>query len=126
MVFAIWGLAFKPGTDDVREASSAVMIRELVERGATVKAYDPVAMATITQEVEAGWVGTRLVLCDDQYDAVRDADALILATEWNLFRQPDFKAMERVMKNKAIFDGRNQYDPRRLREQGWEYVGIGR
>jgi UDPglucose 6-dehydrogenase len=126
MVFAIWGLAFKPGTDDVREASSAVMIRELVSRGATVKAYDPVAMETITQEIDADWVGTRLVLCDDQYEAVRDADALILATEWNLFRQPDFKAMERVMKSKAIFDGRNQYDPRRLREQGWEYVGIGR
>jgi UDPglucose 6-dehydrogenase len=126
MVFAIWGLAFKPGTDDVREASSAVMIRELVGRGATVKAYDPVAMETITQEIEAGWVGTSLVLCDDQYDAVSGADALILATEWNLFRQPDFKAMERSMKSKAIFDGRNQYDPRRLREQGWEYVGIGR
>ena len=126
MVFAIWGLAFKPGTDDVREASSAVMIRELVGRGATVKAYDPVAMETITQEIEAGWVGTRLVLCDDQYDAVSGADALILATEWNLFRQPDFRVMERVMKSKAIFDGRNQYDPRRLREQGWEYVGIGR
>ena len=126
LVFGMWGLAFKPGTDDVREASSAVMIRELVSRGATVKAYDPVAMATITQEIGAGWVGTSLFLCDDQYDAVRDADALILATEWNLFRQPDFKAMERVMKHKAIFDGRNQYDPKRLREQGWEYVGIGR
>ena len=126
LVFGMWGLAFKPGTDDVREASSAVMIRELVERGATVKAYDPVAMETITHEIDANWIGHQVLLCDHQYDAVKDANALILATEWNLFRQPDFKAMERVMKHKAIFDGRNQYDPKRLREQGWEYVGIGR
>jgi len=126
LVFGMWGLAFKPGTDDVREASSAVMIRELVERGAVVKAYDPVAMETITHEIDANWIGHQVLLCDHQYDAVKDANALILATEWNLFRQPDFKAMERVMKHKAIFDGRNQYDPKRLREQGWEYVGIGR
>ena len=126
LVFGMWGLAFKPGTDDVREASSAVMIRELVSRGATVKAYDPVAMETITHEIDANWIGRQVLLCDHQYDAVKDANALILATEWNLFRQPDFKAMERVMKHKAIFDGRNQYDPKRLREQGWEYVGIGR
>ena len=126
LVFGMWGLAFKPGTDDVREASSAVMIRELVERGAIVKAYDPVAMETITHEIDASWIGSKLILCDHQYDAIKEANALILATEWNLFRQPDFKAMERVMKNRAIFDGRNQYDPKRLREQGWEYVGIGR
>ncbi|MDB2425149.1 UDP-glucose/GDP-mannose dehydrogenase family protein [Litoricolaceae bacterium] len=126
LVFGMWGLAFKPGTDDVREASSAVMIRELVSRGATVKAYDPVAMETITHEIDANWIGHQVLLCDHQYDAVKDANALILATEWNLFRQPDFKAMERVMKHKAIFDGRNQYDPKRLRERGWEYVGIGR
>ena len=126
LVFGMWGLAFKPGTDDVREASSAVMIRELVSRGATVKVYDPVAMETIIHEIDANWIGHQVLLCDHQYDAVKDANALILATEWNLFRQPDFKAMERVMKHKAIFDGRNQYDPKRLREQGWEYVGIGR
>ena len=124
--FAVWGLAFKPGTDDVREASSAVMIRELVGRGAVVKAYDPAAMETITHEIDASWISSKLILCDHQYDAVKDVNALILATEWNLFRQPDFKAMERVMKNRTIFDGRNQYDPKRLREQGWEYVGIGR
>ena len=126
IVFAMWGLAFKPGTDDVREAPSAVMIRELANRGATIRAFDPVAMKTIIHEVEADWIGTKLVLCNNQYDAVKDVDALILVTEWNLFRQPDFKFMERIMKNKVIFDGRNQYDPRRLREQGWEYVGIGR
>ena len=126
LVFGMWGLAFKPGTDDVREASSTVMIRELVARGAVVKAYDPVAMETITHEIDASWIGSKLTLCEHQYDAIKDANALILVTEWNLFRQPDFRAMERVMKNKAIFDGRNQYDPKRLREQGWEYVGIGR
>ena len=126
LMFGMWGLAFKPGTDDVREASSAVMIRELVERGAIVKAYDPAAMRTILHEIDSDWIGTKLVLCDHQYAAIKDADALILATEWNLFRQPDFSTMERVMKSKTIFDGRNQYDPRRLRDQGWEYVGIGR
>ena len=126
LMFGMWGLAFKPGTDDVREASSAVMIRELVERGAMVKAYDPAAMRTILHEIDSDWIGTKLVLCDHQYAAIKDADALILATEWNLFRQPDFSTMERVMKSKTIFDGRNQYDPRRLRDQGWEYVGIGR
>ena len=126
LTFGLWGLAFKPGTDDVREASSTVMIRELVERGAIIKAYDPVAMKTIMQEIDSDWIGTRFVLCNNQYDAITDVDSLILATEWNLFRQPDFKLMERIMKNKVIFDGRNQYDPRRLREQGWEYVGIGR
>ena len=126
LTFGLWGLAFKPGTDDVREASSTVMIRELVERGAIIKAYDPVAMKTIMQEIDSDWIGTRFVLCNNQYDAITDVDSLILATEWNLFRQPNFKLMERIMKNKVIFDGRNQYDPRRLREQGWEYVGIGR
>ena len=83
-------------------------------------------MRTILHEIDSDWIGTKLVLCDHQYAAIKDADALILATEWNLFRQPDFSTMERVMKSKTIFDGRNQYDPRRLREQGWEYVGIGR
>ena len=126
MVFGMWGLAFKPGTDDVREASSVVVIRELVLRGAVVKAYDPVAMGSIVSEFDAEWIGSKLIFCDDQYDAVNDVDALILVTEWNLFRQPDFDTMERVMKNKSIFDGRNQYDPKRLRAQGWEYVGIGR
>ena len=126
LVFGMWGLAFKPGTDDVREASSMVMIRELVRRGAVIKAFDPGAMNTIMREVDSDWIGTKLVLCDHQYAAVNDVDALILVTEWNLFRQPDFDAMERIMKSKVIFDGRNQYDPRRLREKGWEYVGIGR
>ena len=126
LVFGVWGLAFKPGTDDIREASSTVVIREIIARGAVVKAYDPVAMGSITGEFDAEWIGSKLIFCGDQYDAVKDVDALILITEWNLFRQPDFDFMKRMMKNKSIFDGRNQYDPKRLREQGWEYVGIGR
>ena len=100
LMFGMWGLAFKPGTDDVREASSTVMIRELVERGAVVKAYDPVAMNTIMSEIDSDWIGTKLVLCDHQYAAINDVDALILATEWNLFRQPDFESMERIMKTR--------------------------
>jgi len=126
LIFAVWGLSFKPGTDDVREAPSVVIITELISRGATVKAHDPAAMESIAQEVEADWIGEKLILCDCQYVALKNADALVLVTEWNLFRQPDFKEMERVMRNKVIFDGRNQYEPKRLREQGWEYVGIGR
>jgi UDPglucose 6-dehydrogenase len=126
LIFGMWGLAFKPGTDDVREASSVVMIRELIGRGAIVKAYDPVAMETIKNEINRSWIGNQLILCGHQYDAIEDVNALILMTEWNLFRQPDFRAMERIMRSKVIFDGRNQYDPQRLREQGWEYVGIGR
>ena len=126
LIFGMWGLSFKPGTDDVREASSVVMIRELIGRGAIVKAYDPVAMETIKNEINRSWIGNQLILCGHQYDAIEDINALILMTEWNLFRQPDFRAMERIMRSKVIFDGRNQYDPQRLREQGWEYVGIGR
>ena len=126
MMFGMWGLSFKPGTDDVREASSVVMIRELVDRGAIVKAYDPVAMKTITHEIDPSWMGNQLILCDHQYDAIENVNALILMTEWNLFRQPDCEVMESMMKYKIIFDGRNQYDPKRLRERGWEYFGIGR
>ncbi|NBS12647.1 MAG: UDP-glucose/GDP-mannose dehydrogenase family protein [Gammaproteobacteria bacterium] len=124
--FGLWGLAFKPGTDDVREASSVVLMRELVGRGARVQAYDPVAMETIQRELPETWFGEVITLCDHQYAAVTDVDALVLMTEWNMFRQPDFLAMERIMRSKMIFDGRNQYDPKRLREQGWEYLGIGR
>ena len=124
--FGVWGLAFKPGTDDVREASSVVLIRELVERGGRIRAYDPVAMETIQRELPEPWFGSTIQLCDHQYAAVTDVDALILMTEWNMFRQPDFLAMERIMRSKIIFDGRNQYDPKRVKEQGWEYVGIGR
>ncbi|GAB6094599.1 UDP-glucose/GDP-mannose dehydrogenase family protein [Desulfatiferula olefinivorans] len=125
--FGVWGLAFKPGTDDMREASSVVLIHQLIGAGATVKAYDPVAMAEaahrdLKDEVDSG----KVVLTDHQYDAVKDVDAMVLVTEWKPFRQPDFTAMKKMMKNPVIFDGRNQYDPAHMAELGFEYDGIGR
>jgi UDPglucose 6-dehydrogenase len=125
--FGIWGLSFKPGTDDMREASSVVLIRQLIGAGATVKAYDPVAMPEaahreLKDEVDSG----KVVLTDHQYDAVKDVDAMVLVTEWKPFRQPDFTAMKKMMKTPVIFDGRNQYDPAHMAELGFEYDGIGR
>jgi UDPglucose 6-dehydrogenase len=119
--FAVWGLAFKPNTDDMREAPSLVIIRQLLDAGAKVKAYDPVAMAeakhTFGNEIEYG---------KDPYDALIEADALLLITEWPEFRMPNFKVMEKLMKTKVIFDGRNIYDSAELHENGFNYYGIGR
>ncbi|MFA6012372.1 MAG: UDP-glucose/GDP-mannose dehydrogenase family protein [Desulfobacteraceae bacterium] len=125
--FGIWGLSFKPGTDDMREASSVVLIQQLIEAGALVKAYDPVAMEEashreLKNEVDKG----DLILTDHQYDAVKDVDAMVLVTEWKPFRQPDFIAMKKIMKTPVIFDGRNQYDPEFMIELGFHYDGIGR
>jgi UDPglucose 6-dehydrogenase len=125
--FGVWGLSFKPGTDDMREASSVILIQQLIGAGAMVKAYDPVAMTEAAErelkiEVENG----KLLLCDHQYDAVKDVDAMILVTEWKPFRQPDFVAMKKMMKQTVVFDGRNQYDPSQLVDLGFEYDGIGR
>jgi UDPglucose 6-dehydrogenase len=125
--FGLWGLAFKPGTDDMREAPAQVLLRGLLNAGARVNAYDPVAMETASRELPQDWVtGGQLRLADHQYDALRDVDALILVTEWKPFRHPDFQAMKKLMKRPIIFDGRNQYDPRHIREEGFEYSGIGR
>lgn len=125
--FAIWGLAFKPGTDDMREAPSIVLINALIEAGATVSAFDPVAKETAKAEFPAAWVtDARLQFFDFQYDVLKNADALILVTEWKRFRQPDFLAMKDVMNIPLIFDGRNQYDPVYLAECGFEYSGVGR
>mgnify|MGYP001464397732 CR=1 FL=1 len=125
-VFAIWGLSFKPGTDDVREAPSVVLIDELFSLNATVQAYDPVATQTMKNELVNLGVKGKITFANNQYEALDNSDALILLTEWNLFRQPDFKRMEKKMKYKVIFDGRNQYDPSKLSENGWSYFGIGR
>src|SRR3989339_1538616 len=126
-VFCMWGLAFKPGTDDVREASSLDIIRELIHSGATIKAFDPVAMDQAKKEFPLDWFETgRLIFESNQYKALENADALILVTEWKTFRQPDFNLMADTMKNKIIFDGRNQYDPEELCEAGFDYHGIGR
>ncbi|MEA2061259.1 MAG: UDP-glucose/GDP-mannose dehydrogenase family protein [Thermodesulfobacteriota bacterium] len=123
----VWGLAFKPGTDDMREASSVVLINRLVTAGAVIKAYDPVAMKEAETVLPAEYFTTgRVVLVDTPYEALKGVDALALVTEWKMFRQPDFKLMKQYMRNTLIFDGRNQYDPLEVRESGFEYFGIGR
>jgi len=118
---AIWGLSFKPNTDDMREAPSVVIINKLLEKGAIVKAYDPIA-----NEEAKRILGDKIEIANGQYDAIIDADALLLITEWREFRVPDFKAMEKLMRNKAIFDGRNIYDSKEITDLGWYYSGIGR
>ncbi len=119
--FAMWGLSFKPKTDDMREAPSLVIIERLLEAGASVVAYDPVAM-----EEAKRILGDKISYAKDEYEAVIDADALILVTEWSEFRLPNFRVMEKLLKNKIIFDGRNIYDPEELAELGFEYFAIGR
>ncbi len=119
--FALWGLAFKPKTDDMREAPALVIIDKFLEAGATVSAYDPVAM-----EEGKRILGDKITFAKDEYDACIDADALILVTEWNEFRIPNFRVIEKLMKNKLIFDGRNIYDPDELDDLGFSYYPIGR
>ena len=121
--FAIWGLAFKPNTDDMREAPSLVIIDELVKRGATVAAYDPVSM-TETARV----LGPRddVALVDRAEAALKGADALLIVTEWKEFRTPDFDAIKGALKQPVVFDGRNLYDPQLMKTLGIEYRGIGR
>jgi UDPglucose 6-dehydrogenase len=125
--FGVWGLAFKPGTDDMREAPSVALMEDLFAAGARVKAYDPVAMATARGQLPASWFNDGLLeLVEHPYDALADVDAMILVTEWKPFRNPDFGRMKRLMKTPVIFDGRNQYEPDALQAAGFEYVGIGR
>ncbi len=125
--FGLWGLSFKPGTDDMREAPSQVLLAELFEAGARVLAYDPIAMETARHELPATWFEEgSLVLTSHQYDALQGVDAMLLVTEWKPFRNPDLEAMKRLMKQQVIIDGRNQYDPKLIREAGFEYAGVGR
>lgn len=119
--FAIWGLAFKPKTDDMREAPSLVIIDKLLEAGATVTAYDPVAM-----EEAHRILGDKIEYAKDEYEVCIDADALVLVTEWSEFRSPNFRVLQKLLKNKLIFDGRNIYDPLEMAEQGFNYYAIGR
>ena len=121
---AIWGLAFKPETDDVREASALVMIRGLLARNATIAAYDPEAMETT--KADLGELSSRLEYTKDMYDAVVDADALLVMTEWKQFRQPDLSRLATELREKVIFDGRNLYDPAVVAKHGMDYIGIGR
>ncbi|MDX9704566.1 MAG: UDP-glucose/GDP-mannose dehydrogenase family protein [Weeksellaceae bacterium] len=119
--FALWGLSFKPNTDDMREAPSLVIIEELKKLGAEVKAYDPIAM----NHARDFYLGDKITYCKDAYEACDDADALLLVTEWSEFRMPNWKILAKLLKNKTIFDGRNIYDGPYLRELGFDYFGIG-
>jgi UDPglucose 6-dehydrogenase len=127
VTIALWGLAFKPGTDDIREAPSIVFLRAAMEAGARIHAYDPVAMESARAGLPAEWIERgRLLFAANQYVAVEGADALVLATEWKPFRYPDFAALKRFMKSPVIIDGRNQYDPKQMKQEGFEYFAIGR
>ncbi|MEP6740753.1 MAG: UDP-glucose/GDP-mannose dehydrogenase family protein [Caldimonas sp.] len=122
-VFAVWGLAFKPGTDDMREAPSQVIVRELARRGASIRAYDPVAAMEARRVLDDV---ARLEFAGSAMDALRGADALAIVTEWKEFRSPDLERMKAVMRGPVIFDGRNILDPHGVRAAGFEYAGIGR
>jgi len=119
--FALWGLAFKPNTDDIREAPALYIIDALLAEGATVSAFDPEAMTNVRKTI-----GEKIRYAENQYAALKDADALIIATEWNEFRTPDFLKIVSNLKNKVIFDGRNLFDTAAIRELGFHYESIGR
>jgi UDPglucose 6-dehydrogenase len=118
---AVWGLAFKPRTDDIREAPALVLIDALLAEGCKVKVHDPEAMENVR-----ALYGDRLTYCRSKYDALKDADALAICTEWNEFRNPDFDEMRRLLTCPVIIDGRNIYDPERMAQFGFDYEGIGR
>jgi len=119
--FAVWGLAFKPNTDDMREAPSVIVIKDLLSRGAKVKAYDPVA-----EESARFYLGDTIEYYHDQYEVLQDADALLILTEWSEFRNPDFKKVKSHLRNPLIFDGRNIYSLEEMEEEGFTYHSIGR
>ncbi|HEX5654743.1 MAG TPA: UDP binding domain-containing protein, partial [Chitinophagaceae bacterium] len=119
--FALWGLAFKPNTDDIREAPALDIIEALTGEGASVSAFDPEASKNVKN-----LLGDKIEYAVSQYEALKDADALIIATEWNEFRTPDFSKISGLLKNKAIFDGRNLFDLAVMKEQGYYYQSVGR
>jgi UDPglucose 6-dehydrogenase len=118
---AVWGLAFKPNTDDIREAPALTIISGLLEHGAHVQVFDPEAMKNVKQIL-----GDRITYCESEYEALRGADALAVVTEWTLFRKPDFDQIKQLMKAPVIFDGRNVYDVDEMRQAGFHYESIGR
>jgi UDPglucose 6-dehydrogenase len=127
LIFAVWGLSFKPGTDDMREAPSVVLINFLIKAGARVQAFDPVANEEAVKKFPNEWISTnQLIFFEDNYSALENADALVLMTEWKMFRNPSLSKMKELMQNFCIFDGRNQYDPDYMRNNGFYYKGIGR
>lgn len=119
--FGLWGLSFKPATDDMREAPSLVLIEQLLEAGATITAYDPVAMEECHRKI-----GDKISYATQMYEALEGADAMIVVTEWQEFKVPKFTFIEKALKEKVIFDGRNIYDPDQMKEFGYVYHGIGR
>jgi UDPglucose 6-dehydrogenase len=119
--FAVWGLAFKPKTDDIREAPALVLIEELLAAGATVCAHDPEALANVRAEL-----GDRISYAEQAIDALHGADALAINTEWDVFRHPEFEEIAAALRQKLIFDGRNLYDPKVMRQLGFTYYSIGR
>jgi UDPglucose 6-dehydrogenase len=118
---ALWGLAFKPNTDDIREAPALYMIDALLAEGATITAFDPEAMANVKQVV-----GDKIKFAETQYEALEKADALLIATEWNEFRTPDFNKIGQLLNSKVIFDGRNLFDIATMEQLGYHYESIGR
>lgn len=126
--FAVWGLAFKPNTDDMREAPALVVINELTKRGAKIRAFDPVALTTARKAMEEEMPRAldQVQLCATAMEAVQGADALLLVTEWNEFRHVDFDAVKQRLKSPVLFDGRNLYEPEAVKRQGFRYFGIGR
>lgn len=118
---ALWGLAFKPDTDDIREAPALYMIDALVKAGAKITAYDPEAMENVK-----GVVGDSISFAENEYDALKDADALLICTEWGVFRNPDFDKMKSLMKDSVIFDGRNLFEISEMNKNGFYYSSIGR
>ncbi len=119
--FALWGLAFKPETDDIREAPALYIIDDLLQAGASVTVFDPEAMNNVKN-----LVGDKITYAADQYEALKDADALLIVTEWSVFRTPDFDRIDTELKNKVIFDGRNLYDLEKMIDNGYYYNSIGR
>jgi len=127
LIFAVWGLSFKPGTDDMREAPSVNLISSIIESNGKVQAYDPVANKEAAKRFPVNWVSNnKLSFFDDNYVALENCDALVIMTEWKMFRNPSLSKMKKLMQNLCIFDGRNQYNPEYLRQNGFEYKGIGR
>jgi UDPglucose 6-dehydrogenase len=118
---AIWGLAFKPDTDDIREAPALYMIESLLNEGAKISAFDPEAMPNV-QSV----IGEKINYAKDEYDALKDADALLICTEWGIFRNPDFDKIQSLMNDSVLFDGRNLFDIEEMSEKGFFYASIGR
>ena len=121
LTVTLWGLSFKPNTDDIREAPALTIIETLRDAGVSIRAYDPAAMEEMKRKI-----GSAIRYCDNNYEALKGADALLLLTEWNDFRRPDFDRMKSLMKQAVVFDGRNIYDPKVMAEKGFVYYGIGR